>query len=1067
MGLVIYKSSAGSGKTYTLVSIFLTKVIQKPWLFRRILAITFTNKATEELKTRIIRELDHLASGKASNYLKPVQESLTNLSEQEIRTNAGIVLTRIIHDYSSFHISTIDSFFQSLSRVLARELELPLKYEIELDTEAICRDITEMILDEAGKDAELTLWLEEMLLDRIENNKNWNISSELNKMTRQLLNSDIARSWAGRTDTGALAALIKWMVAERKEIEEKMRLIGQEVEAELKKYQLTTDDFFQKKSGPVGYLLKIAHRRSGIKEFDNINSYTKKAYEDPRLFLSKSAQEDHALLQFCTGFLHLRLKKAIDFFSEQRARYITITEAVKLIYQSGIIGALDEKLKIYREKHQLFHLSDTTRILSKAIETQDAPFIYEKSGNNFIHLFIDEFQDTSEEQWNILKPLVMNTLGSGNDIYIVGDAKQSIYRWRGGDMQLIVNGVKESLSGTGFIPQDKILDTNWRSHKEIIEFNNLFFPLAANKMSAGFTDLSNQSFKAYEEENVKQKTGAKSSKPGYINFRFFETDKETSPEGDTGTFHWKKKALLRMDNEIHHLLSIGYSPGDIVILVRTGIHENEIADHMFNSGKFPFISSNSLLLKNNGLVQFLLNCMRLLINNNQPLLHAEVNWFIGRNLQTWTVPFNKADLLSDQELWSQKNLSKKADELNVLPLQFIFLYITDTGQLNKTDPFIQKFSELIDDFANTKGNSLSGFLKWWDEHVETRNWSVELPDGGNAIRIITIHKSKGLEFPVVFIPFLDWLLVPRPQSIIWAGASSAPFTPFGKLPVYAVKSLEESWFKADYRQEVFDTAIDNLNLLYVAFTRPETKLFVYGPLKPKENEIARLVLDIFHSHETFSSIWSDDNCLSIGENLEKEKSTASLQLNSIYQPDSFIARNIEPVNDSYFLPSIRLAYSSEEIILGNMVHEVLEITQHKSEISAAIARVLRRENNRAFFDLKEKIERNTVEIWNLLERHDWTSDHYKISSETEICDEYGNIHRPDKILFGDAKAIILDFKTGKPAKEHHHQVQEYCRLLSELHPQAISAYLIYTSEKEAVRVEWPVTNVTGQTRLFT
>lgn len=558
MGLVIYKSSAGSGKTFTLVSIFLTKVIQHPWLFRRILAITFTNKATEELKTRIIRELDHLASNSDSAYLKPLQDALPKFSEEEIRNNAGIVLTRIIHDYSSFHISTIDSFFQSLSRVLAREMQLPLKYEIELDTEAICRDITEMLLDDAGKDAELTNWLEEMLMDRIENNKSWNISAELGKMTRQLLNSDVARTWAGTTDMVALSALIKWMLAARKEVDDNMRTIGREVSEELKKYQLTVDDFFQKKSGPVGYLLKIAQKRSGFKEFDNVNSHTRKAYEDPNQFLGKAAQKDTSLLTFCTGFLHPRLTRAIDYFSERRTRYITISEALKLIYQSGIIGALDEKLKLYREKHQIFHLSDTTRILSKAIESQDAPFIYEKSGNNFVHIFIDEFQDTSEEQWNILKPLVMNTLGSGNDIYIVGDAKQSIYRWRGGEMQLIVDGVRKALSHTGFSPEDRVLDTNWRSRKEIIQFNNHFFPLAAAKLSANFTDISNQSFKAYDTENVTQKTGAKSEQPGYIDFRFFESDKHTSPEELRVCFTGKRKRCLKWSRK-----STSYSPMDI------------------------------------------------------------------------------------------------------------------------------------------------------------------------------------------------------------------------------------------------------------------------------------------------------------------------------------------------------------------------------------------------------------------------------------------------------------------------------------------------------------------------
>ena len=1066
MGLVIYKSSAGSGKTFTLVSIFLTKVIRQPWLFRRILAITFTNKATEELKTRVIKELDQLASGRDSIYLAPIQKELPKFSEEDIRTNAGVVLSKIIHDYSSFHISTIDSFFQTLSRVLAREMQLPLKYEIELDTEAICRDISELLLDDAGKNTQLTSWLEEMLLDRIENNKSWNIKAELNKMTRQLLNNDSAREWGGKTDMAALTALIRWMQSSRKEIEDHMRSIGQEVETELRKYQLTLDNFYQKKSGPVAYLLKIAKKKSGFKEFDTVNSHTRKALEDPAQFLSKNNQQDTALLQFCTGFLHPKLKSAIEYFEEQRAKYITVSEALKLIFQSGILGALDEKLKLYREKHHLFHLSDTTRMLSKAIEHQDAPFIYEKSGNNFIHIFIDEFQDTSEEQWNILKPLIMNTLGSGNEIYIVGDAKQSIYRWRGGEMQLIVDGVKKALANTGFRPEDRILGINWRSRKDIIEFNNRFFPVAANILAETFSDIQNSSFKAYDKENVQQKIGADPSLPGYVEFRFFESEKKTSPEEKKETLHWKTSAFLRMEIEIHQLLSQGYTLGDIVILVRTGQHENEIADFLFKSGQFAFLSSNSLLLKNNKTVLFILNCLRLLVNDQQPLLHAEVNLFMEEQLKAWEIPFVKDELLKNKALWSHHHLTNNADELRILPLQFVFLYLLDAGHLSKTDPYIQKLSELIDDHANSKGNSIAGFLQWWDEHVDTRNWSVELPDGGNAIRIITIHKSKGLEFPVVFMPCLDWFLIPRPQTIIWTAAENENLTPFGKLPVFAVKNLEESWFKKDYRQELFENAIDNLNLLYVAFTRPETKLFVYGPLKSNPNEVAKLVLDIFTVDETFRPLLTEDYRLCIGENSPKEKGKAKGKENSIYHPEPFIAENISSGEEHLHLPTLRLAYSSEEIILGNLVHEVLEITSHNNDIQAATDKILRRENNRAFYNLREEVENSATEIWKLLERNSWTSDNYTVLSEIEICDENGGLHRPDKVLVSAGETIILDFKTGKKETDHHLQVQEYCRLLTALGYTNISANLIYTSEKEAVKVEWPVTNVTGQTRLF-
>lgn len=1066
MGLIIYKSSAGSGKTFTLVNIFLAKVLERPWLFRRILAITFTNKATEELKARIIRELDTLASGGKSAYLGPLTTALPTLDESTIRKNAGEVLKRILHDYSSFHISTIDSFFQSLSRVLAREMMLPMKYDIELDTEAICRDVTELLLDEAGKNKAVTEWLEELLFDRMENGKNWNITTELRRMTRQLLTSDEARNWSAQADTAVLLNFIQWMLSTKKETEQTMCDFGKSAEAVLSEHQLTVDEFHYKKSGPAGYLQKIARRKSDDEVFNAINSYVERALSDPLNFLSKEKQKDAHLADLCKQHLHPLLVKATNYYKENRKKYLTICEALKLIYQSGIMHELEEKLRQYREKHQLFHLSDTTRILSKAIREQDAPFIYEKSGNTFVHMLIDEFQDTSEEQWNILKPLVLNTLGSGNDVCIVGDAKQSIYRWRGGDMELIVSGVKKDLAHTGFKPQDKVLDTNWRSSREIITFNNAFFPLAGEQMASAFTDVGQQSFEAYHTTAVQQQIGAKGEKPGFVEFRFFATEKKNPDAAEQTDLHWKEKALHQLKTEIAQQLEMGYTYRDIVLLVRTNPHEFAIADYLRRNTSFPVISSNALLLAGNDKIQFILNCLRLLLNPDQPLLHAEVCHFIQQDQPLQSFPFYKKNYAARQDAWSRQVLLTQREHLMYLPLHFVFLYLLDAGQLSKCDPYIQKISDLIDEYTGNFGNNIAGFIKWWDEHVDTRNWSVELPEGGNAIRIITIHKSKGLEFPVVFMPFLDWSLVPRPDSIFWASADHPLFKPFGKLAVYPVKALDHSWFNSDYRRELHDTALDNLNLLYVAFTRPETKLFVYGPQKTKEQDAARLLQDIILNHERFKAGRKGDFLYQSGENLPASVKQSAPATGTIYQPAYYIPADIPAHKDQLFLPALRIAYKSQEIIIGNLVHEALEIIQHRSGIKAAIERVLRRENNRPYVSLKDEITVKVSELWELLEKNNWTSDYFEVLSETEICDENQQIHRPDKVLTNDRQTIVIDFKTGKQAPEHRQQVRDYCRLLELTGQHNVSGFLIYTSEKEAVKVDWPIAEGAGQTRLF-
>ncbi|MBK9320251.1 MAG: hypothetical protein IPM91_16610 [Bacteroidetes bacterium] len=286
---------------------------------------------------------------------------------------------------------------------------------------------------------------------------------------------------------------------------------------------------------------------------------------------------------------------------------------------------------------------------------------------------------------------------------------------------------------------------------------------------------------------VRQHIKNKEADEGYLCFKFFKSEKGEEQEEEQ---HWKMQALETMSVNIKELLENGYTYGDIVILVRTNKDENEIADFLFEKGEHPFISGNSLLISTNTKINVLLNCMRLIAESDEPLLHAEINHFIDQR----------------------------------------------TNYLKEPLPFNVRSS-----YAGSRNSNLSGFLQWYDEHVTTRKWSVELPDGGNAIRIITIHRSKGLEFPVVFIPFMNWEYTPSARSILWAHSDEEEFTNHSKIPLYANGKLEESYFKEDYIKESLETAIDNLNLIYVAFTRPKDQLYVYGPAKTKENQVGKLL----------------------------------------------------------------------------------------------------------------------------------------------------------------------------------------------------------------------------------
>ncbi len=1056
MGLVIYKSSAGSGKTFTLVQQFLIKVIGHPWLFRRILAITFTNKATEELKTRIIKELDLLAHGEKSMHLETLLEKLPKLTEKEIYQNAQIVLVKILHDYSSFAISTIDSYFQVLARTLARELLLPLKYNIELDTEYICKNATNNLLDEAGKDEQITLWLEKLLLHRIDEGKNWNVKTELEKMTRELLQSATARENASSVDMTQLLDLIQWMIVKKKEVERFMNDKGQEAIQVLEKHQLDVSRFYYKSKGPVGYLLKIANRKSGYKEFSSINSYTQSALEDPLMLLSKVDQNDVFLMQIATEEIYPILDQAVSYIYEHQRAYLSVTEALKLIYQSGISGALDEKLKEYREKNQIFHLSDTTRMLSKMVADQDAPFIYEKSGNTFLHLLIDEFQDTGTEQWKILKPLVINSLSTGNEVILVGDAKQSIYRWRGGNMQLLLEGVEKDLKKSGFPLENIILGTNYRSKKNIIDFNNTLFPAAAKILSTKFKEVETIFQLAYHEEQVFQKARENGADGGYIQIDFFESDKAKKGD-DIIPVHWKLKALGKMNEIIEDLLSKGYQLKDITIIFRNNRHEKEIADYLYNQGKYPFISTNTLLLSTHPKVNLLLNCLRVLLQPDSPLLYEEIDMHAMSTSSSPDFPFQSIRINRSKSSWAKENLIRQREKLIALPLDIVVHHIHEMLHISVTDPFIQKFNDLIKDFSSTINNTISGFTQWWDEHEPTRKWSVNLDEGGNAIRMISIHRSKGLEFPVVIIPFLDWEYTPNNKSILWVKSNKEKFAEHSSIPVQAVKSLSESYFSEDYYQESLNTALDNINLLYVAFTRPEEKLFIISPKKPAHNDIGSLLMDVISTQEKWNHLNTDPalETFIIGVNESKKVKVSESKKATIYSPSTFSINDFpESKNTQLHLPPLKTSFNSDEIIIGNLIHESISYVHRKEDIPKIINTVLSKSGNQGYRKFTETVSQQVDAIWTLLENENWTSSSFEIVNECDLCDEQGMLHRPDRVLIQGDSAIVIDFKTGKQDDKYHHQVKEYCRLLEATGISNLSGYLLYTTDKEIVIHPW-------------
>lgn len=1035
-----------------MVSRFLVRVIERPWLFKRILIVTFTNKATEELKTRIIRELDRISSGQGSGMLADIRKALPALSDQEIQQRAGEVLGRILHDYSSFAVSTIDSFFQSLTRTLARELDIPFQFEIELDTDAICEQVTDLLLQEAGRNKDVLRWLQELLLHNLEDAGNWEIRKPIFQMTKQLLSNPEALSMAQSQQGDKLRDLIIWMKQYRAQIETFMRGKASEAIDSMQRHGYTIDDFHYKDKGPAGYFKKVASRSSNYKDFGADGTRLQAAYNDPLAFISKADQRDGGKVSFVQNVFHPLVEEMLNYYNDEKRNYLTILSALKLVYLAGISTSIEEKLREFRTHNHLFHLSDTTRLLSLAVKDQDAPFIYEKSGNTFSHIFIDEFQDTSTLQWEILRPLVINALSTNQEVLIVGDAKQAIYRWRGGNMNLILEGVEKDLAPHGIKAEKKNLGTNYRSWSGIVECNNALFPLLADYFKTLSTAESHLFDQAYKGNNLTQKTGVQETRKGYVEFRFFKKPEQNN--GGAEPRHWRDLSLERMLEQMDELIESGYEPGDIAVLVRTGKQETAACEALMKHGKYRFVSSGSLLLSAQPSVNLILNCLRFVSGDKSPLLIAEINDYFRQLNLGEDIPFGKSKLLNDTELWTNRELVPLRNEFTLLPLGLLFHRLAGLCKLDITDPYLCRFTGILDDYSRSEGESVAGFVAWWDTHYQHRKWALELPESRDAVKIITIHKSKGLEFPVVMMPLFDWKIIPEKNQVIWCESQGTQLQQAGKLPLYARDLLNETWYQDAYQQEKLDTAFDNLNLIYVALTRPVEQLYVYANASAEQNNAGLALLSALQqmNPQPEQQQAAEALILYTGAKPVKPAKARSNQAGNIYDPLSVDAGWINPQKNS--IPDFRLRrrFQSDETRMGEIIHEVLARATDSQDQEAYILRVCEKAGIQPDAKMLNAIKHTVSEAMNMLSERGWKSPAYSFLNERGICDRKGKLLRPDKVLVGENEIVIIDFKTGKNDDRHHIQVREYAEAFGEVFLKPVSAYLLYTIDMQLIKV---------------
>lgn len=864
--LSIYRSSAGSGKTHTLVVEYLKLVLDHPGRFAHILAVTFTNQATQEMKRRILGCLYHLAQGIPG----PVAEALQqhkgwSLSMLQERSQA--VLSNILHQYTRFSVSTIDSFFQRIVQGFVQELGLQRGFRIELAQSHVLGVLVDDLIAAAGQDVQSRQWLVAFSEDKLLRGKPWNFKRELTSLGRALLTESFGEHEAqlvrATSDPNTLQHFLKSLYRCIHHFEHKLKQFGEQARAALTQARLFVDDFLYGQSGVVGYLVglstggKWSPSQRALRALDSLEAWYKPS-SDKRTCIIRTVQNS---LQPC-------LREAVHFYDTHYQAYYTALEVRHLIYAFGIATSMLDRLKDYRSAHNVMLMTDISLLLRRIIADSETPFVYEKIGAFYRHFLIDEFQDISRFQWENFSPLIANSLHEGHASMVVGDVKQSIYRWRGGDWRLLLHQLEKDIEATTVVT----LTRNWRSREKIVAFNNFLFSNTATALRQYFAgELSRLSDQPFQEQLLaqlhqmtavyqnasQQPTRAPQDDKGYVNITFLK-----NASNKVTPLTWREMVKTRLPSLVETLQEDGFALRDIALLVRSNAEGREIFrtlvahQQLSKTGgryRYDVVSSESLYLAHSPWIRLLVTAMHCLTDETSVLIQAELSYLYqiyvlqatSDNLYDF-LQFEGSKIALPEAFVAQKS------HLKYLPLYELVAALIDIFNLRRTEAigFVQAFEDVVLDFATQEIADVSSFLIWWTE----RGSSYTLPRTASqdAITLTTIHQAKGLQFKVVVVPFCSWDLdhsIRNPPTL-WCATRVAPFNQFPVLPVRYSKRLRETVYAQAYYAEQMQAYLDHLNLLYVAFTRPIDRLYAFAPCPGKTTYKA--VSDLLY--QTFSEV---------------------------------------------------------------------------------------------------------------------------------------------------------------------------------------------------------------------
>ncbi len=1063
--LVVYRASAGSGKTFTLAVEYIRLLVEQPLAYRNILAVTFTNKATAEMKERILSQLYGIAvkDKESESYLRQVM-ALTHFSENTVRANAREALNNIIHDYSRFYVETIDTFSVSVMRNLARELGVGTNMNIELNISDVLSETVDSMIESLDEGAEVLGWLSEYIMERIEDDKGWRVFDNIKTFAQQIFNETFIED--GQTlrqqlrDPVVVARYKGSLSNTRRTTLEQLSKYGEEFFALIAENDISLDDFKGKSRCPaVGFFTKL---RDG--DIDSIKiSPTLVAMADNS---SNWAKEGSPKYDELKSLADSRLTKLLSAAKDGYERYISCSLTLEYINDIRLLAHIDEEMKELNRVNNRFLLSNINELLHVFVKNDDTPFVFEKMGASICHIMMDEFQDTSRLQWNNFRPLLINGLSQGNNSLIVGDVKQSIYRWRNGDWNILNSELRDYFESSPI--RSETLQTNRRSARAIIEFNNNFFERAWQSLCDKNRDECGENVKLleYAYSDVRQECVDTSAR-GYVKVLLLPADQRGKEK------KYVKNTIELLAQQVEELIAHKVAQKDIAILLRKKKYLAAIAEYFSRYTSYTLVSDEAYRLDTSAAVGIIIDALRCLslphlCDEENKLIIAKTAIAYRREAKKEKIDLNTillspaADIL---DKYMPKKFTERIGALLTKPLYELVeeLYsIFELSNIADQDGYICTFFDAITDYCNTHSTELTHFIAYWDETLCSDTIPIGEVDG---IRVLTIHKAKGLEYHTVLVPFCDWTMGAErvsssSSSKVWC-KPAAPYNGLDLVPIRYKEDMASSIYAKDYYNEKLQLCVDNLNLLYVAFTRAKENLFVWSQYSKDDSDLNKVSKLLQH----VLAIKEENGTYEYGE-LQRATPTPQAQKTNrlLIHPES-ISITLQTMETSYevcqsngsaeFIDATKKE-GREYIDRGLFLHNLFSALKTKEDVVPVVER-LRFDGLIQSKEQEEEIRAKVEAVLDSPLAEEWFDGTWELFNECSIIymeDGTTQTRRPDRVMIKDGNVVVVDYKFGKKREAYHQQVREYMCLLNKMGYSNVKGYLWYVDANDVEEVRY-------------